>query len=98
MSILDAKVMSLQGFERGARRLMGAAAAGAAIVGLAFHGGLLSMMPQYDAQSWYLVSEHAGFVVTSVVADEAACRKLEKASAACYSGRRMQSRPAVGRR
>lgn len=91
MSIRDAKAAALHGLERRARWLMGAVATGAAIIGLAFQGGLLSMAPQYDAQSWYLVSEHGGFIVTSVAPDEAACRKREKAPAACYSGRRMQS-------
>lgn len=97
MSILDAKVGDLQALERSARRCMVAVATGAAIIGLAFQAGLLSMAPRYEAQSWYLVSNHAGFVVTSVVEDEAACRKLEKAPAACYSGRSMQSGPGIGR-
>ena len=94
MTVLGAKIKDLQVFERGARRLMTVVATGAAITGLAFEVGFLSMAPQYDRQSWYLVSEHAGFVVTSVVDDEAACRKREKAPAVCHSGGSMQSRPA----
>ncbi|MBC7514331.1 MAG: hypothetical protein H7234_07845 [Herminiimonas sp.] len=97
MTILGAKFADLQGLERGVRWLMCVVATGAAITGLAFEAGLLSMAPQYERQSWYLVSEHAGFIVTSVADDEAACRKREKAPAVCYSGGAMQARPASGK-
>lgn len=97
MTMLGEKFADLQGLERGARRLMSVVATSVAITGLAFEAGLLSMAPQYERQSWYLVSEHAGFVVTSVVDDEAACRKREKAPAVCYSGGNMQARPASGK-
>ena len=97
MAILGAKMKNFQDLERGARRLMTVLATGAAITGLAFEAGLLRTAPQYDRQSWYLVSEHAGFVVTSVADDEAACRKREKAPAVCHSGGSMQSRPASGK-
>ena len=93
-----AKSIDLQGLERTARRFMCGVASVAAITGLSFHAGLLSMAPQYDRQSWYLVSEHAGVVVTRVEPDEAACRKRQEGVAACHSGAAMQSRAIVATR
>ena len=72
--------------ERRARFVMGALALAAVVLGLTFKAGLVSNMPSYDRQSWYLVSEHHGFVVSSQVDDEAACRKRASASAVCRSG------------
>ncbi|MBC7414531.1 MAG: hypothetical protein H7327_06315 [Herminiimonas sp.] len=72
--------------ERRARFIMGAAALVAVVLGLTFKTGLVSTMATYERQSWYLVSEHDGFVVSSQVDDEAACRKRESAAAVCRSG------------
>ena len=93
MMIPGAKSADLRGLERSARHFMCGVATVAAITGLSFQAGLLGMVPQYERQSWYLVSEHAGFTVTSVVSDEATCRKREEPSRVCYSGVSMQAEP-----
>lgn len=81
--------------ERRARFVMGTAALAAVVLGLTFKTGLVSTMPSYERQSWYLVSEHNGFVVSSQVDDEAACRKRASASVVCRSGQSLldQHRP-----
>ena len=81
--------------ERRARFVMGAAALVAIVLALTFKTGLVSTMPTYERQSWYLVSEHRGFIVSSQVDDEAACRKRASASAVCRSGQSLldQHRP-----
>lgn len=93
MMIPGAKLADLRGLERSARRFMCGVATVAASTGLAFHADLLGVTPQYERQSWYLVSEHAGFTVTSVAPDEAACRKREEPSRVCHSGISMQAEP-----
>lgn len=72
--------------ERRARFVMGSATLVAVVLGLTFKTGLVSTMPSYERQAWYLVSEHGGFVVSSQVDDEVACRKRASASAVCRSG------------
>lgn len=72
--------------ERRARFVMGAAALVAVVLGLTFKTGLVSTMPSYERQSWYLVSQHEGFIVSSRVDDETSCRKQENASSVCRSG------------
>ena len=81
--------------ERRARFVMGSAALVAVVLGLTLKTGLVSTMPTYERLSWYLVSEHNGFVVSSQVDDEAACRKRASASVACRSGQSLldQHRP-----
>lgn len=98
MSSLSAKMADLYGLERRARQVMGVAASCVAIVGLSFEAGLVRTAPSYERQSWYVVREHAGFIVTSEVADEAACRKREERSSTCHSGASMQAKPASGQR
>ena len=73
-------------FERRARFVMGFAALVAVMLGLTLKTGLVSTMPSYERQSWYLVSEHGGFVVSTQVDDEAVCRKRASASTVCRSG------------
>ncbi len=86
MALTSRSAPALQTFERTARVWMGGVAVVAAMVGIGFNAGLISTVPVYDRQSWYLVSEHAGFIVTSRVDDEEACRKREKSDAICRSG------------
>lgn len=84
--------IALAQFEHRARTWMsGVAVVGAAIC-LCFRAGLLSTSPVYERQSWYLVSEHAGFIVTSEADDEAACRKRETMEAVCHSGSSLADR------
>ena len=75
--------------ERRARFVMGSVALVAVVMGLTFKTGLVSTMPTYERQSWYLVSEHHGFVVSSQVNDEAACRKRQRGTDVCRSGQSM---------
>ena len=86
MAMTTRSAPSLRSLERTARLLMSGMAVLAAMIGLSFKAGLISTVPIYDRQSWYLVAEHAGYVVTSQVDDEAACRKREHAGAVCRSG------------
>lgn len=72
--------------ERRARFVMGLAALVAVVLGLTFKYGLVSTKPTYERQSWYLVSDHHGFVISRRVDDEAACRKRSSALAVCHSG------------
>jgi hypothetical protein len=99
MAITNRSATGLPGFERTARICMSGVAIIAAFIGLSFKAGLISKAPVYDRQSWYLVSERAGYVVTSEVDDEAACRKREKSDAICRSGSSLADNrpPAPGR-
>lgn len=73
-------------FERRARFVVGTSALVAVVFCLTFKTGLVSTMPSYERQSWYLVRVHDGFVVSSQVDDEVACRKRASALAVCRSG------------
>ena len=92
MAIQSRSASSLHTFEYRARIWMSGVAIVAAFFGLSFKAGLISTAQVYDRQSWYLVSEHAGFIVTSVVDDEAACRKRETADAVCHRGSSLADR------
>ena len=97
MAVPGRAMGNLHRLERGARIALGGVAISAAVIGLLFKSELLSTSPTYDRQSWYLVTEHAGFIVTSRLDDEAACRKLEKPASFCRSGSSLQE-PLAGRR
>ncbi len=84
--------------ERRARFIMGSAALVAVVLGLTFKTGLVSTMPTYERLSWYLVSEHNGFMVSSQVDDEAACRKRASTSAVCRSGASLLDQHRSGQR
>jgi uncharacterized protein involved in exopolysaccharide biosynthesis len=86
MAMTKRSTHGMQGFERTARLWMSGVAIMAAFIGLSFKTGLISTTPVYERQSWYLVSERSGYVVTSEVDDEAACRRRERADAVCRSG------------
>lgn len=92
MAALNRSILNLHCIERGARLLMGGIAFGAAIVSLTFKAGWVSASASYDRQSWYLVTEYDGYMITDQVDDEVACRKLEHLSSACYSGASMMAR------
>ena len=87
--------MEWRHLERRARFVMGSAALVGVVLGLVFKTGLVSTMPTYERQSWYLISEHNGFVVSSLVDDEAVCRKRASESTICRSGQNLldQHRP-----
>ena len=89
MALLNRNVCRVLSLERGARLVMGGVAVTAAMLGLMLESGLVSTVPQYDRQSWYLVTGHAGFTITRELADEAVCRKREGADSVCRSGSSM---------
>ncbi len=98
MAISNGDAISLRGLERSARMLMGGVAITAAFIGLTYKAGWISSAPDYDRQSWYLVSEHDGFTLTSRLEDEASCRKKEKAPAVCRSGSSLMDQAGFGSR
>ncbi|MDB5763646.1 MAG: hypothetical protein JWQ21_2641 [Herminiimonas sp.] len=77
---------SLLTFERRARYLMSFIALLMIVALVLFKTGLVSTAPSYNAQAWYSVSDHAGFVITTEYADEAACRSSAP-SIVCRSGK-----------
>lgn len=81
---MSAKISTI---ERRARYVMGMGSVVVVLSAMAFKSGLISTAPTYDFRSWYLVSEHTGFLVTSVYADEAQCRSNQKPSSVCRSGK-----------
>jgi putative AlgH/UPF0301 family transcriptional regulator len=73
--------------ERRARYTM-SAVCGLMLFGMAaWDAGWLQREPSYKNDSWYLVNEHSGFVVTSEFQDEAACMREEKTPGSCHSGK-----------
>jgi hypothetical protein len=84
---------TVRNVERSARLMMGGVAITAAVVGVSFKAGLISTAPDYDRQSWYLVTIHAGFAVTNRVDSEADCRKQENSASVCHSGTAMMNQP-----
>lgn len=87
MAINDRNFKRLCSVERRARFGFGCVAIVVAAMGLCFKTGLVDTRASYDRQSWYLVTEHDGFMVTSQVKDERSCRQLETISTGCRSGK-----------
>lgn len=73
---------------------------GLAVIGMlglaAFELGWIATAPSYKEDAWYLVSGNASFVVTSEYADENSCRREEKASAVCRSGKALMDAASRG--
>ena len=93
MAILNRALSTSRSIERQARLVMGSLAILAALLGLSLKADLIRSAPDYDRQSWYLVSQHQGFMVTTLTNDEAACRKRQAPDATCHSGSSMADHP-----
>lgn len=89
MALLNRNNLGAFNLERSARLVMGGVAVTAAIFGVMLESGVVSRAPTYERQSWYLVTSHTGFTVTSELEDESACRKREEPGSVCRSGSSM---------
>jgi hypothetical protein len=79
--------LSIAVVERRARYIMCFVSLLLVLILLAFKAELITSAPSYKGQAWYQLSERAGFVITSEYADETECRRTEKPSAICRSGK-----------
>lgn len=75
--------------ERVARYFMGGVALLAVLGLLACRWGWIAEAPSYKSDAWYLARDHAGMIVATEYADEASCRREEKTSLICRSGKTM---------
>jgi hypothetical protein len=87
MAMNDRNFKTLCCVERRARFGFGCVAIAVAVMGLCLKTGLVDTRASYDRQSWYLVTEHDGFMVTSQVEDERSCRLQETTGSGCRSGK-----------
>jgi hypothetical protein len=73
--------------ERGARYAMSGIALLAALGLFAFKCGWIADAPSYKSDAWYLAGGDARMMVATEYADEASCRRDEKAAKVCRTGR-----------
>lgn len=79
-------------FERVARYFMSAVALLAVLGLLACKWGWITEAPSYKSDAWYLARDNAGVIIATEYADEASCRRNEKTSLVCRSGKALTER------
>jgi hypothetical protein len=73
--------------ERVARYFMSGVAMLAALGLLACKWGWIADAPSYKSDAWYLARDNAGMIAATEYADEASCRRDEKTTLVCRSGK-----------
>lgn len=85
-------IQTLSTWERRARYAMAVVAILSLLALVLYKTGLVATEPTYDDQAWYSFSKHAGFVISTVHSNEAACRSEEKLpSIVCHSGKSLMT-------